>query len=342
MSTNDGYSTRSLTAVRDNHNGTATVIWHNFGVDAITACVGPNGTVYAAGQSLYALNPNTGAIKWTLGVGDDAGEIFTAPVVGSDSTVYYLNGFGVLYAVNGLTGKELWEEYFGVGGADYEESSPAIGADGTLYFGGLDGQLHAIGANTIANLTTSPSITVTGGSDLVGTVYLAGPAGPGNSVAGQGNLVTLSSSSADVQVPNSVTVDTGEMTANFTITTSTVTSARQAEILAKLGTSAKAITIVLKPAAPANLTFSPSTVIGTGTTIGTVYLNGKTAAPLIISLLADSDRVTVPSSITIPAGGVSGAFKVATKQVSQTSKVAIKAFGQSATLVRNIVVSPGG
>jgi outer membrane protein assembly factor BamB len=63
-----------------------------------------------------------------------------APIIGADGTVYVHDTFGVLYALHGSTGQQLW---------NYRNltAATAIGSDGTLYFGSLDG-LYALNGST--------------------------------------------------------------------------------------------------------------------------------------------------------------------------------------------------
>ena len=65
----------------------------------------------------------------------------SSPAIGSDGTVYVGSEDKKLYAINGKTGKKLWEF---VTGGDVFISSPAIGSDGTVYVGSYDKKLYAI------------------------------------------------------------------------------------------------------------------------------------------------------------------------------------------------------
>ena len=89
--------------------------------------IGADGTVYAVsiGGPLNALNPATGAIKWTAGS-------FTSgatPVVGGDGAVYCIRG--AVFAFDGATGQSKWSS------SVLQDASTKIGlslgADGSIY-----------------------------------------------------------------------------------------------------------------------------------------------------------------------------------------------------------------
>jgi|GEM_PF-1615704 len=100
--------------------------------------IGSDGTVYVCCQgvaadisTLYALDPENGAIKWTFnngGTGD--------PAIGSDGLVY-ISGTGgggwgsYIYAINPASGPALeWSYKIETGGAT---TGPVIASDGTVY-----------------------------------------------------------------------------------------------------------------------------------------------------------------------------------------------------------------
>jgi uncharacterized protein (TIGR03437 family) len=89
---------------------------------------------------------------------------------------------------------------------------------------------------TLQNLTLNAA-TAIGGSSVIGTVTLSGPAPNG------GTQVTLSSSSSSAQVPASVTVPSGQSTATFTIATTVGNTTQTVVITAVLGNVSKTATL---------------------------------------------------------------------------------------------------
>jgi outer membrane protein assembly factor BamB len=140
--------------------------------------------LYTGGKDLYALSPDS-TLKWIYPVGSD---IYAAPAIGEDGTIYFGTYDGIFYALSSSGGFE-WDFitnggivssaaidsngtiYFGTLGGDTTTSrvyalnpdgslfwsrglpssiyaSPAIGSDGTLYIGCHDGNLYAFGTPT--------------------------------------------------------------------------------------------------------------------------------------------------------------------------------------------------
>ncbi|MBS1532281.1 MAG: PQQ-binding-like beta-propeller repeat protein [Bacteroidetes bacterium] len=128
-----------------------------------------SGTVYFGSHDgkFYALNAADGTVKWTF---DTPGEklysgknlhgmepkdsVFvdrwdfwlSSPVV-YHGKVYFGSGSGYFYALDALSGKEVWK--FKTGGIIH--SSPAI-AFGNVYFGGWDTYMHALNAESGAEI----------------------------------------------------------------------------------------------------------------------------------------------------------------------------------------------
>jgi len=66
-----------------------------------TPAIDANGTVYAVSHNcLYAVNPVDGAIKWQF-KGTNFDQVFSAPTLGSDGTIYISSDAGWVYAIAG-------------------------------------------------------------------------------------------------------------------------------------------------------------------------------------------------------------------------------------------------
>ncbi len=161
------------------------VLWSNYlgGSVYSSPAIGNDGTVYVAtynssSNGLFAVNPFSTNIDWFFetddafnGVGQS---IDSSPAVGPNCSIYFLDGFGDLYAVS-PNGTLQW--FFPLPTAHTPSSSPAIGDDGTIYVGSGDGYLYAVSPDGTlqwifdtadgAAINSSPAI----GGD--GTVYIA-------------------------------------------------------------------------------------------------------------------------------------------------------------------------
>jgi hypothetical protein len=188
---------------------------------------------------------------------------------------------------------------------------------------------------TISGLTVAPS-SVGGGSSAVGTVTLAGQAGPG------GTVVSLSSNSSSATVPSSVTVAAGATSTTFTITTSAVGSATNVTLTASQGGVQQTATLTVNPAALASVTIFPISVTGGSSAVGTVTLTGNApSGGMVVSLASNSASVFVPASVTVQAGAISTTFSASTVGVSSTTVAKITATeGSSSASATLTVLTP--
>jgi hypothetical protein len=137
---------------------------------------------------------------------------------------------------------------------------------------------------------------------------------------------------------NQGTIDqSGNYTAPANVTTATVT-ATSTQDSTKSGTASVTVT----PATPAtiglsSLAFAPSSVVSGNGSTGTVVAVGPVpTGGVVISLSSgNSAIVSVPSSVTIPAGSTSATFAVSSGSVATATGVTITA--SSATVVSSVL-----
>ena len=168
----------------------------------------------------------------------------------------------------------------------------------------------------IAVLSLSAT-AVTGGAGATGTITLAGPA------PGSGADVAISSGNSAVSVPVSVHIPAGLMSASFSLRSSPVREKVIVAVTASAGTLAKSKSITVNPAAVLSVKVQRTSMTGGTSQQAVVLLSGP--APdggLVITLSSSNAAVRVPTTLTIPAGAVSGVVSV------QSVPVAIRATGQ--------------
>jgi hypothetical protein len=130
--------------------------------------------------------------------------------------------------------------------------------------------------------------------------------------------VQLSSSNPSVaSVPSSVTVPQGQTSANFTVTTTPVTSQTNVTITASAQGVTRQATLTVTPPSPVtlqSLTINPSSVWGGSSATGTVTLSAPAPAGGAVVQLRSSlpNRAIVPSTVTVPAGQTSASFTIRT------------------------------
>jgi outer membrane protein assembly factor BamB len=155
--------------------------------------IGPDGTVYFGANNgfLYALDPETGDLRWAFPTGFDTFAIYSTPFVDRQGIVYFGAKDGHVYALRaprkGILGEVVWSHYIGT----TIETSPTftpdgmlvIGADDWAYYGitpprGTVGPRVAWRFQTQGTLITSPAVDADGtvlGASMDGTVYALQP-----------------------------------------------------------------------------------------------------------------------------------------------------------------------
>jgi len=194
----------------------------------------------------------------------------------------------------------------------------------------------------LSSLSLSPT-SVTGGGTSQGTVTLSGAAPSG------GAVVSLTSGNTAVAtVPASVTVPAGATSANFTVTTVSVTANQSVTISATFGGVTKSATLTVTPPAAgpvlSSLRLNPTSVKGGDSSTGTVTLSAPAPSGGTTVTLSTSNTsvATVPSSVTVAAGATSANFRVRTQQVRSNASVTISATQGGVTKTATLTVTSGG
>lgn len=144
--------------------------------------IGPDGTIYIGANNgiFYALDPETGGIRWAFPTEFDTFAIYSTPFVDHQGIVYFGAKDGKVYALRapkkGISGEVVWSLNLGT----TIQTSPAFTPDGTLVIGADDWAYYGItppsGSSgpkvkwrfqTQGTLITSPSV------DSDGTVFVA-------------------------------------------------------------------------------------------------------------------------------------------------------------------------
>lgn len=192
------------------------------------------------------------------------------------------------------------------------------------------------GATTLGSLGINPA-DVVGGASATGMVTLTAAAPSGGAVVALSKaLANGGAGTVPVTIPASVTVPGGQASATFTIASSSVTETTVVRISATHGGTTLNADMSLFTLL-GQVLFSGNVPGGTPAT-GTVTLRG--AAPsggAVVALSsANTSLVTVPASVTVPAGQTSATFTATTAPVTQTTAVAITASLAGATVSTNL------
>ncbi len=334
--------------------------------------IGPDGTLYVEGTSgvVYALNPGTPATPflWKYGTG---GAMEGTPSIGSDGSVYVANGNGLVVAISGGAsgGSTIWS--YAV--SDAFLASPVIGPDGTLYLeGGTTAYAIARNGNTVGGtlvwsqdidrvLQWVPTLSADGSAlfcaEHNGTLFELSTAN--GSILQSITEPPETFSSAPAIGPDGA-VYLGGVTGNiyaFMFGVSGVTTLWKTSLSADFSNGGLAIgsdgTVyaisthggiydIGTPYSLTSLTLSDPVVIGGSFTVtGTVNL--ASAAPTggwLVNLSSNSSYVSVPASVTVPAGSTSVTFTITPSQPPQGFTCTITGTDADSTQSANLEVLP--
>jgi trimeric autotransporter adhesin len=187
-------------------------------------------------------------------------------------------------------------------------------------------------ASTVSLTALTAGQTVLGGRTVTGTLSLSGAA----PVAGV--TVAVASDNTNAKPPATVTISFNRSSADFSITTSPVTSSQTATLTATLGHISKTATITMVPAI--QLTLTSSTVTGGSAFTGTVTL--ADAAPIggATVTFKTSDSSVQVAPVVVIAGQTAQTFSFPTTAVAASRTVTITASYGANSQTATVTVNP--
>ena len=192
---------------------------------------------------------------------------------------------------------------------------------------------------TLAAVSASPN-PVVGGNPSTGLVSLNSAAPMGGSAVG------LSSANPAASVPASVAIPAGASSANFAITTSSVSVSTVGTLSAMYAGVTKTSTLTVSPAAAAAaaaalslLSLNPASVVGGLSSTGTVTLTKPAPAggATVTLSSANVSLARVPASVLVPAGANTANFTATTSAAKRNASVTISA--SLGTVVKTAILS---
>ncbi|MCU1237736.1 MAG: hypothetical protein JWP63_5703 [Candidatus Solibacter sp.] len=193
------------------------------------------------------------------------------------------------------------------------------------------------------NIASVSVDAVEGGFFTTGTVTLKIPAQFG------GALVTVTLGNPALaglvdSLTNSVTVPAGATTANFRVSTASVSAVTSTTVSASLNGQTVSSTVSLSPAPPVAVsTISIPTIVGGQSAAGTVTVNNYPRNPggIVISLTSgDTKTLQVPAMVTIPQYAFTATFPVTTTVVTGAKGVSVKAASGASNVTATVTVVP--
>lgn len=183
------------------------------------------------------------------------------------------------------------------------------------------------------SLQISPQ-EIVGGTKTTGTITLGSAAPAGGTTFSLG-------AAGPVSVPSTVTVAGGATKATFPISTAAVTASAATVLTATNGPVTLNNTIITDPLLGALVGSIPTTMAGIPVTV-TAILNGRApTGGAVINLSTDNTAVTVPPTVTVPAGSTVATFTAQTTGVESAVGTNIYGTYAGATTSVSLLLVPG-
>jgi len=209
--------------------------------------------------------------------------------------------------------------------------------------GAAPGNSSSSQASQISFSVTLNPTSVNGGNTSTGEIILSAPAPSG------GAIFSLSSSNTSVAtVPPSVNIAAGSTMTPFPVSTNATSSSTTVTISASYSGSTQTASLTVTPQPPpggptlTSLSFNPNTVVGGLSSSGAVTLSGKAPSGGALVSLSSSNPavVSVPPSVTIPAGATGASFLTTTSSVTAPATVPVVASYAGVTRPSSLTVTP--
>jgi len=194
----------------------------------------------------------------------------------------------------------------------------------------------AVAPSAVASLTLSPSNPAPGAL-VTGTVSLGGPA-PAAGVT----VSFLSGNSTLLPAPPPLMIPAGQTSASFSFIAGG--AALQIPTLAKLyvtdGATSRQNSIVITPVVVLDA-LSVNPVEGGFATTGTVNVSiPAQGIGATVALSSSSPLITLPASVTVPAGSMNASFSATTSPVTAATTVPVSASFNGVTIAGSVTLSP--
>jgi probable HAF family extracellular repeat protein len=280
-----------------------------------------------SGGAMTSLGTLGGASSEALAI-NTAGVIVGSSATAAPSTHAFVYAGGIMTDLNDFIGTTGWELTKATG---INDNGDIVG------FGTLAGQTHAylLRPIRVKTFVLSPS-TVVGCNSSTGklTLNLPAPAELNVQIKVLNPAAHVTTSDAKVLA--------GATTSSFTIFTDPVAAGTTGAIQASYGGAMKSAMLTVLPISVKSVSLSPSQIVGCKVGVGKVVLECPAAPGDITVTLTSADPAlaSVPASITIAAGAVSGTFPITTTAVTTNTTVAIQAAANGRSRVANLTIKP--
>ncbi len=154
-------------------------------------------------------------------------------------------------------------------------------------------------------------------------------------------VVALSSSSSQLAVPASVTIGSGQISAQFLVSSGTISAADTVTLTATLnGAIRTAQVLLLQGSGLSRLSCSPDSFRDSGSATCTLTLAASAASNTVVPLSNSSVNVSVPANVTVPFGQRIGQFAIIVPTVPVDETVTITASLNGGNVSATVALSP--
>jgi uncharacterized protein (TIGR03437 family) len=143
---------------------------------------------------------------------------------------------------------------------------------------------------------------------------------------GSGFAVSLSSNNANLTVPSSVTIASGQTSNTFTATGGLVSTNQTGVVTASAGGVTKTSTLsLMAPAQVTSVACAPSSLGSNASSTCTVTLNEAATSAATVSLASNNGLLTVPANVTVSSGQSTTTFTATSGTVSSSQSAIVTA-----------------
>ncbi|SRR5581483_6856682 len=215
----------------------------------------------------------------------------------------------------------------GATSSSFTQSTSPVAATTVATLTASDGSYSAAGNLTIlppqvTAVSFSPKSTFAG--SVTGTVTMNAAVPTDTQVA----LTVLAGSAVVTSIPPSVTVPAGFSTAPWTVTVHSVSANTQVKVKAAANGTSKTAAFTVTADRPSAFSFSPTSVVGGGSSTGTITFPVPLSSdtPVTLTVVSGNGAVnSIPSTVTALNGTSSVQFTLTTNPVSASTTVQISA-----------------
>ena len=193
--------------------------------------------------------------------------------------------------------------------------------------------LSLFAPGVVMSLVCSPLSLATGGTAICSVTLSSPPSSDAK--------IVLSSDNSLLAAPSSVTIGAGTTAASFTVNAGVISSNQTATLTAGYNNTSQSTSLSLLQAVLTSLTCPVSTLNSGGATNCSIAIS--TSAPaggVVLTLTSSNSLLSVPATVTVPAGAVTASFTAKAGSVNANQTAVITASLNGVTQTASLALVP--